>query len=72
MDKKREIGLDLLRIFAAFFVCAVHVCNVEREQAVNPEVLDFSYHYFWILFRLRQTAVYGHRIYPVVCSIALY
>lgn len=63
MDKKRESGLDLLRIFAAFFVCAVHVCNVEREQAVNPEVLDFSYHYFWILFRLGQTAV--------ACFIAL-
>ncbi|MCR4749983.1 MAG: acyltransferase [Lachnospiraceae bacterium] len=55
--KKRENGVELLRILAAFLVCAVHVCNVEREQAIDPDIVNASFHYFWLVFTMAQAGV---------------
>lgn len=57
MAQKRENGLDLLRVIAAILVCAVHVCNVGREQAVNLQDPNFTFHFFYVIFHLAQAAV---------------
>jgi surface polysaccharide O-acyltransferase-like enzyme len=63
MSKKRENGLDLLRVIAAILVCAVHVCNVGRAQAADYTDLNFEFHFFYVVFHLAQAAV--------ACFIAL-
>lgn len=57
MSKKRENGLDLLRVIAAILVCAVHVCNVGRSQAAEYTNLNFEFHFFYVIFHFGQAAV---------------
>lgn len=55
--QKRENGLDLMRIIAALFVVAVHVCTVQRKIVTSSEVLDFNYHFFSFMRHWAQSAV---------------
>ncbi len=55
--RKRENGLDLVRILAAFLVVAVHVCTVQRKAALASDVIDFNYHFFAGMRHLGQSAV---------------
>lgn len=44
IEKEREIGFDLLRDIAAFFVVVIHVCSMEWSSLVvdSPEWLQFT------------------------------
>lgn len=55
--QKRENGLDLIRIIAALFVVAVHVCTVQRKIVTSSEVIDFNYHFFSLMRHWAQSAV---------------
>lgn len=54
---KRENGLDLLRIFAAYLVVTLHVCTFIRQYVADIGELNFSYHYFMFIRQMTTSAV---------------
>lgn len=54
---KRENGLDLLRIIAAYLVVSLHVCTFERNLVSDLGELNFNYHYFMFIRQITTSAV---------------
>ena len=55
--KKRENGLDLLRIISAFFVVALHVCTNELKMVKAANVLNAEFFFFTIIRHFTSIAV---------------
>lgn len=55
--KKRENGLDLLRVISAFFVVAVHVCTLELKMVKAAGVLNAEFFFFTIIRHFTSIAV---------------